>query len=95
MEIVNMAVSSFAFDGNDLTVHPAQLMSRYYFHLVRGRERIPDLEGLEMTDGLLPVVVTKVVREILAERPDLRCRNEGWSLEIVDAAGHEVQTIQL
>jgi hypothetical protein len=95
MEVVNMAVSSFSLDGIDLSRRPDHLMARYYFHLVNGRERLRDLEGLELTDDLIPEVVTKVVREVQVERPDLTRSQRGWRLEIEDDAGRVIQTIPL
>jgi hypothetical protein len=45
---------------------------------------------------LLPEVVTKVLREILVERPDLfDGRQRGWHLEVVDAWGRVIQTIRV
>jgi hypothetical protein len=71
-------------------------MPRYYFHLVKGQERIRDRQGIEFAEALNLDIVAKVIAEIQVERPDLLDGSQrGWRLEIEDAAGRVIQTIQL
>jgi hypothetical protein len=71
-------------------------MPRYYFHLVKGQERIRDHQGMDFPEALNPDLVAKVIEEIQVERPDLLDGSQrGWRLEIEDDAGHVIRTIQL
>jgi hypothetical protein len=86
-----MVVSSFAYGRSNLD----ERLPRFYFHLVRGQERMWDLEGIEVPRDLFPEGLARLVSEIKAERPDLVGSQEGWMLEVVDDTGRVVQTVEL
>jgi hypothetical protein len=69
--------------------------TRYYFHLVRGHERIADPTGIELRDEVLrsPAIfdVVKKTWPGTAESAEWR----GWSIEVTDPAGRVVRTITL
>lgn len=69
--------------------------TRFYFHLVRGKDRIIDRTGMELRREVVisPAVIAKV-KERWPGAADLEDW-EGWSVEIVDAAGDIVRTIAL
>jgi Domain of unknown function (DUF6894) len=67
----------------------------FYFHLVRGPERIIDRVGMKLTraEVMSPAIMEKV-KERWPGTADLEDW-ESWSVEIVDAAGDVVRTIAL
>jgi hypothetical protein len=70
-------------------------MPRYYFHLVRDDERIPDDEGAELTpEDLRPDLLLRLLQTLRnGEDPSLVEEWRGWSVEITDQAGRVVQVI--
>jgi hypothetical protein len=68
-------------------------MPRYFFHFVRGEARIPDLDGIDMSERSLRGA--KIVSELLEAVPEIGEGWEGWSVEIVDELGTIVQTLTL
>jgi hypothetical protein len=70
-------------------------MPRYYFHLVKGDRRIPDLEGIDLyPEELRPDALLQIFQELRStEEPNLVEDWRGWSLEIADAAGQVLQII--
>lgn len=72
-------------------------MPRYYFHLVRDGERIPDDEGADLQpEEVQPDVMLRVLQNLRgSEDPALVDDWRGWSVEITDAAGRVVQIILL
>jgi hypothetical protein len=69
--------------------------TRFFFHLVRGPERIVDRVGMKLAraEVMSPAIVEKV-KERWPGTADLDGW-ENWSVEIVDPAGHVVRTIAL
>ena len=74
-----------------------QVMPRYYFHLVRGGERITYDEGAELEPAdVHPEIMLNVVQNLrTSEDPNLVEEWGGWSVEITDAAGRVLQVILL
>jgi hypothetical protein len=71
-------------------------MPRYFFHFVRGEARIPDPDGIDMSESdMASLRGAKIVSELLEAIPELFEGWEGWSLEIVDELGTVVQTLTL
>jgi hypothetical protein len=70
-------------------------MPRYYFHLVRDDERIPDDDGAELNpEDLRPDLLLRLLQTIrTGEDPSLVEEWHGWSVEITDEAGRVVQVI--
>jgi len=68
---------------------------RFYFHLIRGSERVVDRVGLVVPDAVVmsPAVVDKI-KERWPGTADLTGWDE-WSVEITDATGNVVRTIAL
>jgi hypothetical protein len=71
------------------------MSTRFYFHLVNGKQRIIDRVGMRLP---LKVVTSAGVMDKVRERwpgtDDLEYW-ETWSVEIVDAEGHTVCTLTL
>jgi hypothetical protein len=71
-------------------------MPRYFFHFVRGEARIPDPDGIDMSESdMASLRGAKIVSELLEAIPELFEGWEGWSVEIVDELGTIVQTLTL
>jgi hypothetical protein len=71
-------------------------MSRYFFHLVRGEVRIPDPDGIDMSESdMASLQGAKIASEMLETVPELFEGWKGWSVEIVDELGTVVQTFTL
>jgi hypothetical protein len=71
-------------------------MPRYFFHFVRGEARIPDPDGIDMSESdMASLRGAKIVSEMLETVPELFEGWEGWSVEIVDELGTVVQTFTL
>jgi hypothetical protein len=70
-------------------------MPRYYFHLIRERERIADDEGAELDpEDLRPELLLRLLQRIRdGDNPDLLDEWRGWSVEITDAADRIVHII--
>lgn len=70
-------------------------MPRYYFHLVRGDERISDEVGAELQhEDLRPDLLLRILQRIEnGEDPSLVQEWRGWSVEITHEAGRVVQVI--
>ena len=69
--------------------------ARFYFHLVRGQERIVDRAGLELRrEVVMSAAVMEKVKERWPGTADIDDW-EGWSVEIVDAAGRIVRSLAL
>jgi Domain of unknown function (DUF6894) len=69
--------------------------TRFYFHLVKGKQRVTDHVGVVLSRQLVasPHVIDKV-RERWPGTDDAEYW-ETWSVEIADAAGDVVRTIAL
>jgi hypothetical protein len=71
-------------------------MPRYFFHFVRGEARIPDPDGIVMSESdMASLRGAKIVSEMLETSPELFEGWEDWSVEIVDELGTVVQTFTL
>ena len=71
-------------------------MPRYFFHFVRGEARIPDPDGIDISESdmasLRGAQIASEMRETFLE---LFEGWEDWSVEIVDELGTVVQTFTL
>ena len=71
-------------------------MPRYFFHFVRGEARIPDPDGINISEcDMASLRGAKIVSEMVETVPELFEGWEGWSVEIVDELGTIVQTLTL
>jgi hypothetical protein len=71
-------------------------MPRYFFHIVRGEARIPDPDGINMSESdMASLRGAKIVSEMRETFPELLEGWENWSVEIVDELGTVVQTFTL
>jgi hypothetical protein len=71
------------------------MATRFYFHLVRGQERIPDPTGMELpNEVLMSPAVFDVVKRIWPGISDSGAW-QGWSIEVTDPDGRVVRTITL
>ena len=71
-------------------------MPRYFFHFVRGEARIPDPDGIDISESAMASLRgAKIVSEMLETVPELFEGWEDWSVEIVDELGTVVQTLTL
>lgn len=71
-------------------------MSRYYFNLVNGEDRVQDLVGLELSEiDLVSAVSATLMAEIEAEDPDLLAPWEGWRLQVTDADGSVITALAI
>ena len=71
-------------------------MPRYFFHFVRGEARIPDPDGINMSESdMASLRGAKIVSEMRETFPELFEGWEDWSVEIVDELGTVVQTFTL
>jgi Domain of unknown function (DUF6894) len=69
--------------------------TRFFFHLVKGHQRITDRVGMKLTrDVVMSAAVMEKVKERWPGTADLDDW-ESWSVEIVDARGQIVRTIAL
>ena len=63
-------------------------MHRYYFHLVKGQEVIPDDLGVEVADlAQARVEAGGAAREFLKEHAGTVAGLEDWCIEVADASG--------
>jgi hypothetical protein len=71
------------------------MTTRFYFHLVRGSERIIDRAG--MTLPRAAVMSPQILERVKERWPGTTDVGdwEDWSVEIADAAGNIVRTIAL
>ena len=71
-------------------------LERYYFNLTNGEAMIRDDEGVEVSSIQAAMVAAlEAAAELRAQDPMDLDEWQGWRLEIVDAAGRAVQSIQL
>jgi hypothetical protein len=71
------------------------MKSRFFFHLSKGEQRLIDRMGFELTEEMaLSRAVLKIIVGRWARMTDVSLW-QGWSVEIVDAAGRTVQIIAL
>ena len=71
------------------------MLTRFYFHLVKGENRIVDRVGTELCrEVAMSPAIVESVREIWPGTAD-RNAWEGWSVEIVDATGRVIRTVTL
>jgi hypothetical protein len=71
-------------------------MPRYFFHVVCGEVRIPDPDGVDMSESdMASLRGAKIVSEMLKTFPELFEGWEDWSVEVVDELGTVVQTFTL
>ena len=70
-------------------------MERYYFHLVNGHEIVPDRVGVEAAD--LAAARNEAMAAIHEFRRDSPAATgwDGWRIEVTDASGTTVMTIDL
>lgn len=74
---------------------PLAMPTRYYFHLVRGHERIADPTGVELrSEVLTSPAIFDVVKKTWPGTAD-SSEWHGWSIEVTDPAGQVVRTITL
>jgi hypothetical protein len=72
------------------------MSSRFYFHLVKGQQRIPDRFGVELSyEAVISSRALEVARDIWPGTMDDQVAWQGWSIEIVDSAGQVVRVIAL
>ena len=70
-------------------------VARYFFHLVKGPQRIDDWLGVELREETVTSsAVLDAVREVWPGTADKRAW-AGWSVQIVDATGHVVRLLPL
>jgi hypothetical protein len=75
---------------------PERRCPRYFFYFVRGEARIPDPDGIDMSEGdMASLRGAKIVSEMRETSPELFEGWEDWSVEIVDELGTVVQTFTL
>lgn len=75
---------------------PGVAMPRYFFHFVRGEARIPDPDGIDISESdMTSLRGAKIVSEMLKTFPKLFEGWEDWSVEVVDELGTVVQTFTL
>jgi len=71
-------------------------MPRYFFHFVRGEARIPDPDGIDISESAMASLRgAKIVSEMRETFPELFEGWEDWRVEIVDERGTVVQTFTL
>jgi hypothetical protein len=71
-------------------------VARYHFHLVDRHETIPDEEGLEVTDlAEACKQALRTIEELRPTRPSMAAEWKGWKLEIANASGAVVVSINL
>ena len=71
-------------------------MPRYFLHFVRGEARIPDPDGIDISESdMASLRGAKRVSEMLKAAPELFEGWEDWSVEVVDELGTVVQTFTL
>ena len=74
---------------------PAAPLTRYFFHLVKGPQRIDDWLGVEVREEVITSsAVLDAVREIWPGTAD-RNAWAGWSVQIVDSQGRVVRLLPL
>jgi hypothetical protein len=67
-----------------------------YFHLVKGRETIPDEAGIEVADiEIAQLEALKAVQELRREEGQIDAYLKGWRLNVVDASGNLLLSIRL
>jgi hypothetical protein len=71
-------------------------MPRYFFHVVRGEARIPDPDGIDISESdMASLRGAKIVSDMLDASPELFEGWEDWSVEVTDERGTVVQTFTL
>ena len=87
-------------DSSDHAKHdrrqaPAAPPTRYFFHLVKGPQRIDDWLGVELREEVITSsAVLDAVREVWPGTADQRAW-AGWSVQIVDSTGRVVRLLPL
>jgi hypothetical protein len=70
--------------------------SRYFFNLTNGREVIPDIDGIELSDiNDLMIYVFEMIDQVKSEPDASEVDWLGWRLEIADASGRRVHSVPL
>ena len=70
-------------------------MPRFFFHLAGKSERILDPDGLELANDAAAILeASQAVRELLGE-DYAQATWDGWALQIVDAGGRVIASIDL
>ena len=71
-------------------------MPRIYFHLVKGRERIDDAQGIELEDSeFIAISWSELLTEIAREEPILFYDRADWLFEISDAQGQVISSVPI
>ena len=71
-------------------------MSGYYFHLANQHEIILDKDGVEATDpDDVYTEAAKAIEELRRKDPAEAARWEGWRLDVTDASGVVIFSINL
>jgi hypothetical protein len=65
------------------------VMARYYFNLLSRNEKILDDRGVEIPLDCEPLIPS-IVREVLAEDPELLHLGQGWCIEVLDGENRTV-----
>ena len=69
---------------------------RFYFHLVRNEDVIPDATGVEITDPEdLQRTALRIIHEVQAEVDPINTYWHGWRIDVVDPSGHVVLSVPL
>ena len=70
-------------------------VTRFFFHLVKGQDRIADRMGVELRDeAVMSSAVLQVIHEVWPGTAE-RGTWAGWSVEIVDGRGRVVRVLPL
>jgi hypothetical protein len=94
--IKRLVEGDLAVSSSDVFALGVSAPARYYFNLTNGDSMIPDEEGITASSLQAAVVsAMEAVEELRGQDPSNSDEWQGWQLEIVDAAGHAVQTIPL
>jgi hypothetical protein len=76
-------------------INSVTMPKRFYFHLVRGHERIVDPTGLDLREELLSSpAIFDAVKKVWPGTAD-STEWHGWSIEVTDPDGRVVRTITL
>jgi hypothetical protein len=74
---------------------PAAPTARYFFHLVKGPQRIDDWLGVQLREEVVTSpAVLDAVREVWPGTADERAW-AGWSVQIVDSHGRVIRLLPL
>ena len=79
-----------------MAINRRKRLQRYFLHIVRGEVRIPDPDGIDISErDMASLRGAKIVSEMLKTAPELFEGWEDWSVEVVDELGTVVQTFTL